>query len=786
MVKLHIKLGRDLWRLRGQAAAIAAVALCGIASFVTLRGAYEALLEAQTSYYTQYRFADVFTSLRRAPLTVVPRIGAIAGVAEVDARVVFEAALDVPGLDEPATGRLVSLPSRPASGLNRVHLRSGRLPHQGDGHELLASESFTKANALKPGSVIHAVINGRRERFSITGIAISPEYINEIRGNSFPDNRRFGVLWMDRDALAGLLDMRDGCNDITVSLAPGASQSEVIRQLDLVLAGYGGLGAIGRADQLSHQFIANELAQTRVSATVLPAIFLGVTAFLIHNVLLRLTALQRAQIGLLKSFGYSSTRVGLHFLQFAMATVVIGAVAGMVLGSWLGAGLAQLYARFFHFPRLHFSLSPQIMLIALSLAIAAAGIGAALAVQRVWRLTPAESMRPDSPSHYRAGWLEKSGLQHLLPLALRMVLRNLVRSPVKTMLTVLGLSLSGALIITGQFSFDALNEIIRVQFRVAQRDDVTITFNESLNLNVLHQIEALPGVLRAEPFLASAVVLRFGHREKRTAITGLSKERQLRLILDENERPIGLPPHGLILTRMLADSLHMRVGELITVSFLSGRRQTLTVPVRLIIDEPIGSFAYMDLHEMARLLQQDITINGAFLAIDPQQKTRLFRALKATPAVASVSLREATLQSFLDTVGENIRINNRVLISFACVIVAGVVYNSARIALSEHAIELASLRILGFSQREVGLLLLTEQAILVMLAIPFGMVIGYGLAAIIAVLLSQELFRIPLVVSQQTFLSSALVMLLAAAGSGWLVWRRLQRQNLIEVLKTRE
>lgn len=254
---------------------------------------------------------------------------------------------------------------------------------------------------------------------------------------------------MDRDALAGMLDIRDGCNDITVSLAPGAIQSEIIRQLDLVLSGYGGLGAIGRADQLSHQFITNELAQTRMSTIVLSAIFLSVTAFLIHNVLLRLTALQRAQIGLLKSFGYSNLRVGLHFLQFVIATVVIGAVASMVLGTWLGAGLAHLYARFFHFPSLHFSLSPQIMLIALSLAIAAAGIGAALAVQRVWRLTPAESMRPDSPSHYRAGWLEKSGLQRLLPLALRMVLRNLVSSPIKTMLTVLGLSLSGALIING-------------------------------------------------------------------------------------------------------------------------------------------------------------------------------------------------------------------------------------------------------------------------------------------------------------------------------------------------
>ena len=784
MVKLRVKLWRDLWRLRGQGIAIAAVALCGIASFVTLRGAYEALVDARASYYTQYRFADVFASFKRAPLTVIVAARQIPGVAIAEARIVFEAALDIPGLQEPATGRLVSLSM--AAGLNQIHLREGRMPLQGNQHEILISEAFSAANKLQAGMDIHAVINGRRDKLHITGIAISPEYISEIRGNSFPDNRRFGVLWMDREALAGLLAMRDGCNDMAIRLAPGASEPEVIRHLDNLLSRYGGLGAIGRDEQLSHRFLENELAQTRVSASIIPAIFLGVAAFLIHNVLLRLTALQRAQIGLLKSFGYRDFQVGLHYLQFAMLTVAVGGLAGIALGGWLGSGLAHLYARFYHFPSLHFELSAAVIASAALMTILAAALGASLAVQRVLRLTPAEAMRTDTPGTYTAGWMDKTGLQRWMALPLRMVLRNLARQRLKTGLTILGLALSGALMITGQFSFDSLNEIIRLQFRIAQRDDVTVTFNEIRNQSVMHQVATLPGVLRAEEFLTQAVVLHFMHRQKRTALTGLGRQRQLRLTLDENEKSIELPDSGLILSRALADILHAKAGDAIIIEFLTGRRQHITEKITLIIDEPIGSFAYMDLTALNRLLQQEPAISGALLAVDPLMVESLYRTLKATPSVSSVSLREATLQSFLDTVAENIRINNMVLIGFACVIVAGVIYNSARIALSEQATELASLRILGFSQREVAQLLLTEQALLTLLSLPLACGIGYALAALIAHLLSQELFRIPLVVSPRTYFSTVAVRLISAAASALLIWQRLKKQNLIDVLKTRE
>jgi len=783
---LQLKLLRDLWRLRAQAFAVAAVAMCGIASLVTMRGAYEALRLAQHGYYQQYRFADVFAGLRRAPAGITSAVRQIEGVADVQARVVFDAPLDVPGLEEPATGRLISLKPANQNDLNRVHLRAGRLPDPGSRHDILISEAFARANALQAGTVLQAVINGRRESLNVTGIAISPEYINEMRGSGFPDYRRFGVLWMDHEALGGLLDMREGCNDIVLTLSPGASEAQVIHQLDGLLEPFGGLGAYGREDQLSHQFISNELAQTNVSATVIPAIFLSVAAFLVHNVLLRLIALQRMQIGLLKSFGYSHGAIASHYMQFALITVATGSMAGIGLGSWLGHGLAHLYARFFHFPTLSFSLSASLVLTALIVSLLSALLGSGLAAHRVLRMTPAEAMRPESPLRYRQSHLESSALWRHLPLALRMVSRNLLRTPLKTSLTILGLSMSAALVIIGLFSFDALNEIIRFQYRVLQRDEISVTFNEEHSADTVHRLSRLPGVLRAEGFLSLPVKLRVQHREKRTAIIGLERGRQLRLTVDVQEHAIELPSEGLVSSRMLADLLQFRIGDSVEIHFLTGRRQKIEVPVRLILDEPIGAFAYMDLQAMSRMLHTAPAVNGAWLALDMTQAEVFYRTIKTLPVLASTSLREATLQSFLATVGENIRINNRVLVIFACVIAAGIIYNAARIALSEHATELASLRILGFTRAEVTVLLLTEQWLLTALAMPLGCLIGYGLAAGIAALLSQELFRIPLIVSGRTFLSATVVVILSALASSVSIWRRLQKLDLIAVLKTRE
>src|SRR5262249_51699863 len=149
---------------------------------------------------------------------------------------------------------------------------------------------------------------------------------------------------------AALYNMKGVFNDLALSLAPGGNKAAVISELDSLLAPYGGLGAYGREDQISHNFIKGEIDETSVTSTFIPAIFLAVAIFLVNIILSRHVATQRSQIGLLKAFGYSNSAIASHFLKFALVPVLGGTVLGTAAGLWTGYQLAVLYTRFFHFP----------------------------------------------------------------------------------------------------------------------------------------------------------------------------------------------------------------------------------------------------------------------------------------------------------------------------------------------------------------------------------------------------------------------------------------------------
>ena len=530
MTALHRKLLRDLWHLRGQVLAVALVVACGVAVVVTTRSAYESLALSQSSYYASYRFADVFASLKRAPDSLRARLAAIPGVAAVETRIVVQVTLDVPGLAEPAIGRLIGIPERRVPILNDLHLRRGRWIEPGRRDEVLVSEAFADANRLAPGDTLGAVLHGRWQRLSIVGVALSPEYIYEIQGTSlFPDNRRFGVLWMSREALGPPFEMEGAFNDVSLTLAQDASEREVIAQLDHRLERWGGLGAYGRRDHVSHRFISDEIAQNRVFGTVVPAIFLGVAAFLLNVVLSRLVATQREQIAVLKAFGYRDRSIAAHYLGFAGVAVALGALVGVLAGLWLGARIHEMYVTFYRFPVLQFSPGPTVIGAAIGVSALAALTGALGAVRRVLALTPADAMRPEPPARFAAGWLERSRLGPRLPSAARMIWRNLARHPVRAGLSVLGTALAVAILLVGRFFVDAVQTLNDVQFRAVQREDLTVLFHEPLRSDVRHSLAALPGVLRAEPFRVAPVRLRFEHAERRVPLFGLLPDHELPL-----------------------------------------------------------------------------------------------------------------------------------------------------------------------------------------------------------------------------------------------------------------
>ena len=474
---LHTKLWRDLRRLRAQVLTIAMVVAIGVSGFVGMIAVHESLRTSRDAFYRDNRLADVFVGLKRAPVQLRERLAAIPGVAEVKLDVVFDAQVDLPGVIPPVTGRFVALDLSAAhagrQGLNALTLKRGRWPERGSAMEALVSDRFAAARGLNPGDVVHAILNGRRERIHLVGTAVTPEYVFASQGGA-PDDSAFGIWWIDGQRLTEQFDMEGAFNQASLSLEPGTPERAVRGPVDRLLGAYGSVGAVGREDQLSAKIVNDELSSLKVMGTVLPSIFLVVAMFILNVVLSRQVATQRSQIAALKALGYSDSAIGWHYTQLALAIAGLGVATGLGLSELIGRGMISLYDEVFRFNGLSYATRPALVVTSALIAALAAAAGAWTAIRSVVRLRPAQAMQPPAPPVYRATLVERLGLGRWLTTGARMVVRQVERRPLRAAFTVTGIALAVALQISGAFWLDAIAHIADVQFRQVQQGDVLV------------------------------------------------------------------------------------------------------------------------------------------------------------------------------------------------------------------------------------------------------------------------------------------------------------------------
>lgn len=784
---LDRKLARDLARMWSQTLAIALVMACGVATLILSLGASRALEETRTAFYDRYRFADVFAAATRAPDALRAAILSIDGVSGVELRIVRPALLDMPGMAEPATGVAVSLPAAGEPAVNRLYLREGRLPAAGRGAEVAVTEKFAQAHRLKPGSSFRALMDGRKRTLTVTGIVLSPEYIYAIApGDIVPDPRRYGVFFMPRPAMAGIYDMQGAFNDVVLRIRRGAAAQAIVERLDTLIEPYGGRGAHLRKDQLSNAFLDNELTQLRGMAFIIPPIFLFVSAFLVNMILTRMISLEREQIGLLKAIGYGAIEIAWHYAKLVVVISAAGTLIGFAAGNWLGYGMTKLYSEFFSFPFLIFPQNPDLYAISAGVTVAAALGGSARAIFSVVSLPAAIAMQAPAPTRYRSLLSSGSLAFRVFSQLTVMALRHLVRWPLRTAMTTFGMAMSVALLVTAMFSFDSVDFMIDTVFSRAERQDATITLSEQASPRALQAAARLPGVMRAEPVRAAAVVLRNGYRERRLAISGMPDTPRLSRILDIELRPVTPPPHGLLVSERVAHVLDLKIGDRPEVELLEYGRRIVRVPVTGIVQSYVGLAVYMDRGALDRLVGDGPRISAIQVSVDGAAWPELFSNVKTTPAIAALALKNVSRAKFRETVGQNIAIMMTVYVGLASVITFGVAYNSARIQFSERARELASLRVLGFTRWEVSSVLLIELFAIVLMAQPLGWAVGYLFAAVVTEGLASDLFRIPFIINPETFAIASLVVMTVAALTVFVVRRRVDRLDMVRVLKTRE
>jgi len=787
MKALDKKLWRELWAMRMQALAIALVIVSGVSIFIMSLSTLDSLFETRENYYRNNHFAHVFTSLKRAPLSLVQVIEAMPAVDKVETRVVAYVNLDVAGFTDPVSGHLLSLPDNSRGLLNQIYLRKGRLPEPGRDNEVLLSEEFAEAHGLQSGDTLNATINGRRKALTVVGQALSPEYIYQIApGAMFPDYQRYGVLWMARKPLASAYDMDGAFNDVTLTLGKGGQEQDTIDRLDELLKPYGGIGAYARKDQLSNRFLSEELKQQKTIATVFPVIFFGVAAFLLNVVISRLISLEREQIAGLKAFGYSDLAVGLHYTKLVLMIVSIGILGGIGAGIWMGKGMSNIYMEFYSLPFMVYTLKPQVIISAALISIAVAILGTLYAVRSAARLPPAQAMRPEPPALYHATLVERLGLQHRFSQPTRMILRHIERRPVKSLLTTLGISMACSIMMIGGFQEGAIDHMVEVQYSLSQREDLIANYTEPTSLRSLYSLRSLQGVEHVEGFRNVPAKLQFEHRFYRTSVQGIQPDGKLRRLLDTELNRVDLPADGVILTDYLAELLHIKAGDMLTIEVLEGHRPTVQVPVVGTAKEYLGVNAYMQRAALNRLLKEGAAISGALLKVDEYYQREVYAELKDMPRISGVVEQRSAITAFHDTMAETILFFTFITTLLGASISFGVVYNSMRIALSERNRELASLRVLGFERSEVAYILLGELGLLTLLAIPLGLLIGYGLCAYLALQFDSDLYRIPLVLGMNVYAFAAMVVIVSAIISAIMIWRNLAHLDMVAVLKSKE
>ncbi len=787
MRSLDRKLIRDLSKMKGQAIAIILVIASGVATFVMSLCAYESLAEGQRTFYRDFRFGDVFASTRRAPHALLSRLEQIPGVAMAETRLVYEVLLSVPEMVEPATARLISIPESGQQKLNNVYIARGRMLEPDRAGEVVVSEMFALAHGFNPGDQVQAILNGKVQQLKIVGIALSPEYVMQIQGGSMlPDKKRFGIFWMNQRELEAAFDMEGAFNSVTLKLAHDASSREVMDRLDHLLDPYGSIGSFDRSQQLSHQYVTDELSQLRTMAILAPTIFLSVAAFLLNNVISRIIAQQREQIAALKAFGYTNYEVGWHYLNLVLVISIAGSIAGILFGFWMAFKLTDMYQEFYKFPALTTQFSLTAVLWAVLLTSGAAVLGTWLAIRKSIQLPPAEAMRPEPPANFQLTFIEKILPSRWLPQSFRMTMRNIQRKPLKAASSILGIAMAVAVLILGSFSLDALNYLIDFQYRQAQRQDLTVGFFEPATGSVVHELSNLEGVLASETIRGVATRIYFQQRSRRVAILGLESNPQLFRLLNDNGKSVAVPAHGIMLNSKLAEILGAQLGDLLSVKILEHTQPTVLIEVTAIVTEFGGTNAYMDKQQLHKLLNESAVATGAFLKVDSNFVNAVYYELTRRPGVSSVLIKNATIKSFRETIAQNMLTMRSFNILFAVVIAVGVVYNSARISLSEQSRDLATMRVIGFTHREVSSVLLGEIAVFTCVAIPLGCLLGYAMAAALIFGLDTENYRIPLVINRSTFASAGLVVLIATFFSGFIVQRRISQLDLVAVLKTRE
>jgi putative ABC transport system permease protein len=789
---LDRKLLREVRSSGGLLVAIASIIAIGTSAYVALGSAYNNLSSAQREYYAECRMADFSLELKKVPLADLEPLGRLPGVVEIRPRIQFFASVDLEQVTEPLNGVVLSLPDRRKPVIDDIVLKQGGYFTDVRENEVIVNDTFARVHGLHPGQWIHLLLNNRRQELFIVGTAISSEFVYLLGpGAMVPDPKHFGVFYLKQTFAEEVFDFEGAANQVLGRLAPNVRDrpQEVLRQAELLLSSYGVFTTTPLHDQPSHRFISNEIMGLRAFGIINPAIFLAVAVMVLNVLISRLTEQQRVVIGTLKALGYLDRQVFAHFMKFGLCVGFVGGVAGCVMAWGLAYGMTSMYRGFFEFPSLHNEFYPLTNLAGMLISLFCGVAGSVHGARGVLKLDPAEAMRPKPPVQGGAIWLEHIvWLWKQLSFGWRMTLRSIFRNRLRTAAGVFAAAMGSAVAVNAMMLAWETTYLVDFQFYHVQHSDIDLTFEDERGIEALAEVQHLPGVDHVEPVFNVACTFINGSHTRKGSITGLVQNSRLTVPRNGRGDRVRIPTAGLTVSRKMADLLQVQRGDIITILPTKGLREARQVRIVDIADSYLGIAVYADIHFLSRLVNEELAMTGAQLTVQPDASlTRaMYGELKQMPALQAVSSRHDTIRNVMDTLIKNQRVFIGLLVMFAGVIFFGSVLNSSLVSLAERTREVATLRVLGYTEWQVGGLFLRESMISNFLGTVAGLPMGYLLNVGITKAYDTEMFRIPVIDPRGVFWATIVLGMVFGLLAHAFVQRAIFKLDWLEAMKTRE
>lgn len=788
MSTLARKLLRTVQSTRGQFFALVVIIALGVMVYLAMNMAFFNLSRSQQQFYLEHRFADYTFLVVKAPESVAARVEAVPGVVKATGHVQQDLPIVKEG-SQWATGRLTGYPLPLDDELNRLQLLSGRWfdLEDSDRAGVLVDPQYAQANGLAPGQEIELIANEKKVALTVTGTATGPEFVYPMKdaGSFLPEPERFGILMIPQVQAQQILGLPGQINQLLVDLAPGADEEKIKEQIEEILNPYGNLASYPRQNQQSHAMLQAELDGLQLIASSIPFIFFLVAAGIQFIILNRLIRSQRLSIGVMKALGYNNSQIMWHYTGYGLVVSLVGATIGTGLGVGLAALMTKVFIQFFNLPTITNQVDIRVVIYSF-LITSLVGIASGLLASRsVIAINPAEAMRTQSPISGRRtpieGWW---WLWRRLNSSWKMSLRSIFRNRVRFAVTVLGVMVSVILLVFACFSNDAMDFLMNQNFKKVNRYDYQVRFTEPIKYTDILYWTRWDEVQRMEPVLELPVKFHAQGRSEDEMLVGMAPSSRLKRVYDKFGQQRQIPDEGILISSQMANQLGVEVGDTITVETTPelGVSHTSQLTIAGINYPMTKSGSYISLNTANRLLGEQEVASAVLLKLDAAEMKSVEGRLQEMSRVSSVTSPAREQKTFEQLLG-TMWISIAFMILFAALLGLAIVYNTSIMTFNERQRELASMRILGYSQQEVAGLLRKETWIQAILGIALGLPAGKAAGAAYMASASTELFSLPAVIYPRTYFIAAVAALIFVYVGQQFAIRKVGQLDLVEALK---